>query len=111
MSVYYEKGAGDMDARDHVTMRQENRRRDGKEATDRFTAGFGRKRKVQPPKEEHKIGKFETHTKGVGRKILEKQGWQDGQGLGSTIKGIAEALENDGQNPRDRKGFGYVLEL
>lgn len=107
MSVYYEKGAGDKDARDHVTMRQENRRRDGKEATDRFTAGLGKKRKVQTPKEKHKIGKFESHTKGVGRKILEKQGWQEGQGLGSTIKGIAEALENDGQNPRDRKGFGY----
>nr|XP_022337295.1 G patch domain-containing protein 3-like [Crassostrea virginica] len=107
MSVYYEEGAGDKDARDHVTMRQEKRRRDGKEATDRFTVGFGRKRKIQTPQKKHRIGKFESHTKGVGRKILEKQGWQEGQGLGSTIKGIAEALENDGQNPKDRKGFGY----
>ncbi|XP_062583065.1 G patch domain-containing protein 3-like [Saccostrea cucullata] len=107
MSVYYEDGAGDKDARDHVTMRQEKRRRDGEEATDRFTVGIGRKRKLRVPKEDHKIGRFESHTKGVGRKILEKQGWQEGEGLGSSVKGIAEALENDGQNPKDRKGFGY----
>jgi hypothetical protein len=105
MSVYYEEGAGDKDARDHVTMRREKRRRDGEEATDRFTVGIGRKLKAL--KGDHKIGKFESHTKGVGRKILERQGWQEGEGLGSTVKGIAEALENDGQNPRERKGLGY----
>ena len=40
MSVYYEEGAGDKDARDYVTMRQEKRRRDGIEETDRFSAGM-----------------------------------------------------------------------
>ena len=39
MSVYYEEGVGDKDARDYVTMRQEKRRRDGIEETDRFSAG------------------------------------------------------------------------
>ena len=40
MSGYYEEGAGDKDARDYLTIRQEKRRRDGIEATDRFTAGL-----------------------------------------------------------------------
>lgn len=53
-----------------------------------------------------KIGKFEAHTKGFGRRILEDQGWKDGEGLGSTITGITEALENEGQKPKDRRGIG-----
>lgn len=63
------------------------------------------KRKKRSDKDD-KIGKFEAHTKGFGRKILEDQGWTEGQGLGSTITGIADALDNDGQNPRDRRGLG-----
>ncbi|WAR02872.1 GPTC3-like protein [Mya arenaria] len=86
MSGYYEPGAGDKDARDFLAMRQEKRRREGVEQTDRFTA---------------------VHTKGVGRRILETQGWKEGQGLGSTIRGRADALDNDGQHPRDRRGIGY----
>lgn len=39
MSAYYEEGAGDQDARDFLKMRQEKRRREGIEDTDRFTAG------------------------------------------------------------------------
>ena len=39
MSAYYEKGAGDKDARDYLSIRQEKRRRDGIEDTDRFTVG------------------------------------------------------------------------
>ena len=92
MSVYYEDGAGDHDIRDFVTIRQEQRRRRGIDKTDRFSAG---------------IGKFECHTKGFGRKILEKQGWSEGTGLGSTFKGMADALDNDWKHPRDRKGLGY----
>ena len=92
MSAYYEHGAGDQDIRDFLTIRKEQRRRRGIDKTDRFSAG---------------IGKFERHTKGFGRKILEKQGWKEGHGLGSSVKGIADALENDGQHPKDRKGFGY----
>jgi len=37
---------------------------------------------------------------------METQGWSEGKGLGSTIKGLADALENEGQHPRDRSGFG-----
>lgn len=92
MSIYYEKGSGDKDIRDFVDIRREQRRRRGAEETDRFTIG---------------IGKFEQYTKGFGRKIMEKQGWKDGCGLGSSVQGMADALENDGQNPRNKKGLGY----
>ena len=91
MSGYYEDGAGDKDARDYLTLRQEQRRRAGVEDTDHLTAG---------------IGKFEKHTKGIGRKILEQQGWREGEGLGTTVIGRADALDNEGQLPRDKKGFG-----
>ncbi|KAK3582949.1 hypothetical protein CHS0354_019955 [Potamilus streckersoni] len=112
MSTYYEEGAGDKDARDYLAIRQEQRRRAGLENTDRFTIGVAtRKHKTQPPNgggsPSLKIGKFEQHTKGIGRKIMEKHGWTEGQGLGSSVGGIADALENDGQHPRDKKGFGY----
>ncbi|XP_053376234.1 G patch domain-containing protein 3-like [Mercenaria mercenaria] len=109
MSAYYEEGAGDQDARDFLKMRQEKHRREGIEATDRFTAGIAVKRKKEKSKgfeEDAKIGKFEAHTKGFGRKILENQGWTEGQGLGSTIRGIADALDNEGQKPKDRRGIG-----
>ena len=42
---------------------------------------------------------------------MEKQGWREGKGLGGSRSGIAEALDNEGQNPRDRSGFGYVKNL
>jgi hypothetical protein len=57
-----------------------------------------------------KIGSFEKYTRGIGRKILEQHGWQDGQGLGTTIIGMADALGNDGQGPSDRRGLGYYGE-
>ena len=64
------------------------------------------KNSTKNTKTDSRIGEFEEHTRGFGRKILEEQGWTDGQGLGSTVQGIADALDNEGQNPRDRKGFG-----
>ena len=48
MEIYTDPDAGDKDARDYIAMRQEKRRRAGREDTDMFTAG---------------IGKFERHTK------------------------------------------------
>nr|XP_046256170.1 G patch domain-containing protein 3 [Scatophagus argus] len=92
MSVYYDKDGGDMDARDYVRMRYEKRLRDGLE--DRS----GRNQS---------IGSFERFTKGFGRRVMEKQGWKDGEGLGHSQTGIPEALENDGQHPHCKRGFGY----
>uniref|UniRef100_A0A1A7YQC1 G patch domain containing 3 n=1 Tax=Iconisemion striatum TaxID=60296 RepID=A0A1A7YQC1_9TELE len=92
MSVYYEKDGGDMDARDYVKMRYEKRLRDGLED------GLGHN---QP------IGRFERFSKGFGRRIMERQGWKDGEGLGDSQTGISEALENEGQHPNCKRGFGY----
>ncbi|XP_016375552.1 G patch domain-containing protein 3 isoform X1 [Sinocyclocheilus rhinocerous] len=92
MSVYYDKDGGDMDARDYVRMRSERRLRDGLDGL---------------PGRQQKIGSFERFTKGVGRRVMEKQGWRDGEGLGNSRMGIPEALENEGQHPNCKRGFGY----
>ncbi|XP_054855579.1 G patch domain-containing protein 3 [Eublepharis macularius] len=92
MSIYYDKDGGDKDARDLVQMRFEQRLRDGLE--DGSVLG------------QH-IGTFEKYTKGIGRKVMERQGWTEGLGLGSSNSGMAEALENEGQNPKCKRGLGY----
>lgn len=109
MSAYYEEGAGDKDIRDFITMRQEQRRREGIEDTDRFTAKIAVKRpnRLKPMDSGTKIGKFEKYTKGIGRKILEEQGWKEGLGLGSSSHGISDALESEGQHSKDKTGFGF----
>lgn len=38
---------------------------------------------------------------------MEKQGWTDGKGLGSSQTGMPEALENEGQHPNCKRGLGY----
>ncbi|XP_074782261.1 G patch domain-containing protein 3 isoform X1 [Athene noctua] len=92
MSIYYDKDGGDKDARDSVQMWLEQRLRDGLE--DGSVSG-------------QQIGTFERYTKGFGRKVLEQQGWTEGLGLGSRNSGMAEALDNEGQNPRCKRGLGY----
>ncbi|XP_062841485.1 G patch domain-containing protein 3 [Trichomycterus rosablanca] len=91
MSVYYDKDGGDMDSRDYVRMRYETRLRAGEEQESC----------------QRKIGTFERFTKGVGRRVMEKQGWKEGEGLGHSSIGMSEALENEGQHPHCRRGFGY----
>ncbi|XP_024410195.2 G patch domain-containing protein 3 [Desmodus rotundus] len=92
MSVYYDRDGGDKDARDSVQMRLERRLRAGQEDCSVM---------------EHQVGTFERHTKGIGRKVMERQGWAEGQGLGSRCSGMPEALDNDGQHPRCKRGLGY----
>ncbi|XP_059424567.1 G patch domain-containing protein 3 isoform X1 [Carassius carassius] len=92
MSVYYDTDGGDMDSRDYVRMRSERRLRDGLEGL---------------PGRQQKIGSFERFTKGVGRRVMEKQGWREGEGLGNSQRGMSEALENEGQHPNCKRGFGY----
>ncbi|XP_072890669.1 G patch domain-containing protein 3 [Hemitrygon akajei] len=98
MSVYYNKGqpgrqdGGDKDSQDYVQMRLEQRLREGLESAS-----------VQSPR----IGGFERYTKGIGRKVMERQGWRDGQGLGCSNSGLADALDNEGQHPKCKRGFGY----
>ncbi|XP_067303995.1 G patch domain-containing protein 3 [Pseudorasbora parva] len=92
MSVYYDKDGGDMDARDYVRMRSERRLREGLDGL---------------PGRQQKIGRFERFTKGFGRRVMEKQGWKDGEGLGNSQAGLTEALESEGQHPNCKRGFGY----
>ncbi|XP_070691695.1 G patch domain-containing protein 3 [Pempheris klunzingeri] len=92
MSVYYDKDGGDMDARDYVRMRYENRLREGLEDRSGHCQS---------------IGSFERFTKGFGRRLMEKQGWKDGEGLGHSQVGMPEALESEGQHPNCKRGFGY----
>lgn len=65
MSVYYHDNGGDMDSRDLVTMRQEERRRNETEGTDMRTAGFMRKQRNKQRRNEvsEKIGEFEQYGK------------------------------------------------
>ncbi|XP_012606114.2 G patch domain-containing protein 3 isoform X1 [Microcebus murinus] len=92
MSVYYDRDGGDKDARDSVQMRLERRLRDGQEDGSVIRC---------------QVGTFERHTKGIGRKVMERQGWAEGQGLGSRCSGVPEALDGDGQHPRCKYGLGY----
>ncbi|GAB1598473.1 G patch domain-containing protein 3-like [Argonauta hians] len=92
MRGYYDPGCEDMDARDFIAMRRESRLAEGRENDDGVS---------------FKIGKFERHTKGFGRKIMEQLGWKDGKGLGATSSGIAEALGNVGKKPSNKSGIGF----
>jgi hypothetical protein len=94
MGVYYDSQGGDKDARDMATMRRDVMRRDGQLGTD---DSF-----------EARIGKFECHSKGIGRKLMTKYGWTEGQSLGSSVRGIVDALDAEGgQKPTDKRGLGY----
>ncbi|KAM8977425.1 G patch domain-containing protein 3 [Pelodytes ibericus] len=90
MSGYYDSEAGDKDARDSLRMRLETRRRNGLEDAD-----------------SRSLGGFEQYTKGIGRRLMERQGWTEGSGLGAKGAGMPDALENEGQNPKCKRGLGY----
>ncbi|CAL1532300.1 unnamed protein product [Lymnaea stagnalis] len=119
-SAYEEPGSGDKDIKDFIKIQQETRFRNGYDSTDRFSIGIGRKldphtSKVNKKKDftefKPKIGAFEQYTKGFGRKVMEYQGWQEGQGLGSSRPGIVDALKCEGQKPFNKRGLGYIDEI
>lgn len=68
-----------------------------------------RARSESPPNATKKRGQFERYTKGVGRKLLEKGGWVEGDPLGPKVRSgaITDPIELEGQHPRLRKGLGY----
>jgi len=111
-------GGGDKDARDYMEMRRSERFQKGLEDISVFAPKqtINRPRPSSPEPTcsnkdpNNKIGAFEKYTRGIGRQIMEKHGWKDGKGLGTTIVGITDALGNDGQGPSDRRGFGYYGE-
>jgi len=41
---------------------------------------------------------------------MRKYGWHEGQSLGSSVRGIVDALDAEGgQKPSDKRGFGYEI--
>jgi len=41
---------------------------------------------------------------------MTKYGWKEGQSLGSSVRGIVDALDAEGsQKPSDKRGFGYEM--
>ncbi len=102
------------DARDCVEMRRSEMWRNGS-IDSVFTKTqeplpTGQKPRKRPIGKRNIVGSFEQHTRGIGRRLMEKHGWRDGSGLGKSQKGIAQPIESDGQKPRERKGLGYFGE-
>nr|XP_026694501.1 G patch domain-containing protein 3 [Ciona intestinalis] len=93
VSEYYH-GDGDRDAKQIQLMRKEKRLREGAALKSGLKLS---KTKVK------KMGKFEEHTRGFGRHIMEGLGWNDDVGLGRG--GRRDPVEANGQVSRDGLGF------
>lgn len=91
MSIYYNPESGDKDARDYVSMLHFKKLRESGEDMD----------------DENRLASFEKHTKGFGSRILKQHGWSEGEGVGRSKEGIASPIDEAGQHPRDRSGFGF----
>ena len=96
-----------------------DRFRNGYDSTDRFSIGIAKRMEsatCEKPsvssafkasdKQQKYIGEFEKFSKGIGRRVMECQGWQEGQGLGKSRPGIKTALAAHGQGPRNKSGLG-----
>ncbi|UJR26555.1 hypothetical protein I4U23_007876 [Adineta vaga] len=100
MRIYHESaGSADRDGNELQSIRREEDLRQGRISN-------------ETDSEHKRIGVFEKHTKGIGRRLLERSGWRDGQGLGSSVMGMAEALTADGGklSVKDKTGLGYTGE-
>lgn len=67
---------------------------------------FKRLREGKADDDDNRVGYFEKFTRGFGRRMLERQGWSDGRGVGKSKEGPSEPIESEGQHPRDRSGLG-----
>lgn len=52
-------------------------------------------------------GHFEKFTKGIGRKVLLSQGWEEGKGIGRHNHGRPMPVAVDLDSQKDTKGLGY----
>jgi hypothetical protein len=68
-------------------------------------SAFKRTKKKKNERGLVRVGDFERHTLGVGRRLMEQQGWKDGSGLGSKLVGISSPVEASGN--LGRFGLGY----
>lgn len=88
-SEYEMPGTGDKDAQDAASMRRSDALRSAQGCESAF---------------KEKRGLFEKHTRGIGRRLLEKSGWTDGQGIGKA-KGRPDVVDSRGQQGRFGLGF------
>ncbi len=119
MSAYYEPDAGDKDARYILEINKLEMLRSGADKALLDDERLNKKLKLNPfhsKNREHskgekqsKVGNFEKHTKGFGRKLLEKSGWKEGDAIGNPTRGgLASALDaSDGKTPLDKTGLGF----
>ncbi|XP_038057948.1 G patch domain-containing protein 3-like [Patiria miniata] len=124
MSGYNDPDGGDKDARDFIQMREQQRRLEGVEIVSAFSPDKFNKKEMRERRRRARLrdemdkriaedlarpmGEFEKHSKGFGRKLMEAQGWKEGEGLGKDgNKGMESALHNEGQNSFDKRGIGY----
>lgn len=104
---FFSIGAGDKSAIDQLKMRLEKRRRQGKRDG---PSKYSDIRRVQKGSADVGFAEFEKYTTAFGSRILKKQGWARGDGVGSTKQGIKEPLHVDGQPFKKRIGLGFYGE-
>ena len=56
------------------------------------------------------FAEFEKYSNAFGSRILKKQGWKQGSGVGSSREGIREPISGSGHKPYERTGLGYYGE-
>ncbi|KRY58904.1 G patch domain-containing protein 3 [Trichinella britovi] len=131
MSAYYAEGSeeydsADKDAKDSLEIRRMAMIQSGqlsdsvfKQPSEKETVGssgkkYSKKSTIEESLDrmkESEFGAFEKYTKGIGLKLLLKQGWKEGSGLGRTGQGSAlpvalEMLES-AQTGKEKSGFAY----
>ena len=56
------------------------------------------------------FAEFEKYSNAFGSRILKKQGWKEGFGVGGSTEGIREPISGAGHKPYERTGLGYYGE-
>ena len=101
MEGYDVEGRGDLDNRAAIDMQHNEGLRERRISG----SAFKKNRKRQKFGEKRRAGDFEKHTRGFGRRLMERHGWSDGSGLGSKLAGISNPVEASGN--LGRSGLGY----
>uniref|UniRef100_A0A1I8EZL4 G-patch domain-containing protein n=1 Tax=Wuchereria bancrofti TaxID=6293 RepID=A0A1I8EZL4_WUCBA len=116
-SIYYDRKEGDLDAKHSVEMAEDQKLRSGEVEHSVFKKKTKKRHyeNIERPLsavESIGFGQFETHTKGIGSKIMKSCGWSPGLGLGPHNLGRLETVsveieEGGAQTSNEKKGLGY----